>query len=91
MHAHVQYLEQKVTELLAGYREQQELIQQLSDKNERLMQQMTSKAETRNTLLGNLTTSTIVKQETKQKDWEAMLDDYIKGIEKSIVYLEKIQ
>ncbi len=91
-HAHVKHLEQKVTELLASYRAQQETIQQLRNENEQLMQQMAnSKVAATNNLLSNLTTSAIAKQGTRQKDWGAILDDYIRDIEKSIAYLETIQ
>jgi uncharacterized coiled-coil protein SlyX len=90
LHTRVQYLEQKITELLASYREQKESIQQLRDKNALLMQQLTNKAETAYHLVSGLVPNTIAKNKTQLMDWEATLDAYISDIDKSIAYLEKM-
>ena len=91
LHVRVQALKQKIAQLLVGYREQQELIQQLQKKNEQLIQQLPGKTETMHDFLGRLEIDTIAKKDGKLKNWEVRLDHYISDIDKSIAYLETIQ
>ncbi|MHA7877673.1 MAG: hypothetical protein ACX93T_01970 [Bacteroidota bacterium] len=81
LHVRVQDLEQKLAALLASYKEQQGIIQQLKKENAQLTQQA----------MNSLAINTIARNGTKHKNWEAMLDNYISDIDKSIAHLEKIQ
>ena len=87
LYGRVQYLQQKITQLLSDYRKQQALIQQLKMQNEQLMQQVASKVEMAHDFLGGLAMHKI----TEGSDWEARLTGYINDIDKSIAYLENMQ
>jgi len=91
LHVRVQALKQKIAQLLVGYREQQELIQQLTKKNEQLMQQLSNTTATKDDLLGSPEMDTMVKKGGALRDWETRLDHYISNIDESIAYLKRIQ
>lgn len=91
LQARIQYLEQKVRELLKHYKDQQKLIQQLQKENAQLRQQATDGSAS----TGNFSTSpeigTITKNEAQARDLGSSIDSYIRDIDKSIAYLEQLQ
>ncbi len=91
LQARIQYLEQKVRELLKHYKDQQKLIQQLQKENAQLIQQTTDGGES----TGNFSTSpeidTVTKNEEQARDLGSSIDSYIRDINKSIAYLEQLQ
>jgi DNA-binding protein H-NS len=91
LHVRVQYLEQKIMQLLEHYKNQQEVIQQLRQENEQLIQQITNREETTYDFSNRLEIGTITKKGGDMQDWEARLDSYISDIDRSIAYLERLQ
>ncbi len=90
-HVRVQYLEQKIMQLLEHYKNQQEVIQQLRRENEQLIQQVTNRAETTYDFSNSIESGTITKEGRNMQDWEARIDSYISDIDRSIAYLERLQ
>ncbi|HAN49730.1 MAG TPA: hypothetical protein DCQ08_01750 [Amoebophilaceae bacterium] len=91
LHVRVQDLEQKIMQLLEGYKHQQEIIQQLRKKNEQLTHQITNRTETAQDFSNSLASDAIAKKGGKLRDWEATIDSYIGDIDKSIEYLERLR
>ena len=91
LHARIRDLKQKIARLLVSYGEQQQLIQQLQEKNMQLMQQVPSNAETTHDFPSKIEIDTIAKKGESLKDWEDKIDRYISEIDKSIAYLENIE
>ena len=90
LHVRVQDLEQKIMQLLEGYKDQQEMIQQLRQKNEQLIQQIANRTETVQDFSNSPESDATTKNSGKLGDWEARIDSYISDIDKSIAYLEKL-
>ena len=90
LHVHVQYLEQKIRQLLAHCKDQQEVLQQLRKEKEQLIQQVANKKETAHKRSDNLALGAITKNEEKMRNWGASIDNYISDIDKSIAYLEQL-
>lgn len=92
LYVRVQYLEQKITQLLDSYKKQQELVQQLQKENKLLMQQIAKKTEPTPTheFLNDLEMTPNTAKESKLRDGEARLDSYISDIDRIITYLERI-
>jgi|694.fasta_scaffold100333_2 hypothetical protein len=92
LHVRVQYLEQKITQLLEHHKNQQEVIQQLRKENEQLVQQVTNRAEITYNFPNRLEIGTVTKKRGRDtQDWEARIDSYISDIDRSIAYLERLQ
>jgi hypothetical protein len=91
LHVRVQDLTQKVMRLLEGYKNQQEMIQQLQKKNEQLIHPITNRTEAVHEFSNGLKSDTIAKKGGRLRDWEATIDSYIGDIDKSIAYLEKLR
>lgn len=91
LHVRIQYLEQKIMQLLKHHKNQQEVIQQLQKENEQLVQQVTNRAEITYDFPNRLEIGTITKKEGRNtEDWEARIDSYISDIDRSIAYLERL-
>lgn len=90
LHARVQYLEQKIMQLLEHYKNQQEVIRQLRQEHEQLIQQVANGAETACDFLNRLEIGTVTNNGGNIRDWEARIDSYISDIDKSIAYLERL-
>jgi chromosome segregation ATPase len=90
LHVRVQYLEQKIMQLLERCKDQQEMIQQLRKEKEQLMQQGTNKTELVHNLSNSPALGTITKHEQKIRNWEARIDNYIVDIDKAIAYLKQL-
>jgi chromosome segregation ATPase len=91
LHVRVQYLEQKIRQLLERCKDQQEMLQQLQKENEQLIQQIANNREMVHGLLSNsLDLGAITKDEQRMRDWGARIDNYIGDIDKSIAYLEQL-
>lgn len=86
----MQYLEQKIRQLLAHCKDQQEMLQQLRKEKEQLIQQIANKKETAHKLSDNIALGAITKNEEKMRNWGASIDNYISDIDKSIGYLEQL-
>jgi DNA-binding protein H-NS len=93
LHVRVQYLEQKIMQLLEHHKNQQEVIQQLRKENEQLAQKVTNRAEITYDFPNMLEIYTITKKKKRgdTQAWEARIDSYISDIDKSIAYLERVQ
>lgn len=91
LHIRVQDLARKIMQLLKGHKDQQEMIQQLRKKNERLIQQITNRTEIAQDFSNNLESGTMAKKSGTLRDWEATIDSYIGDIDKSIEYLERLR
>ena len=90
LYIRVQYLEQKITQLLDSYKRQQEMLQQLQKENKDLIQQIAKKTAPTHKFLNNLAMKTNTTKGSKLRDGEASLDSYISDIDRIITYLEKI-
>ena len=91
LHARIRDLKQKIAQLLIGYGEQQQLIQQLQEKNTQLMQQVPSNTEKIHDSLSKIEIDAIAKKGGSLKDWKDTIDRYISEIDRSIAYLENIE
>lgn len=90
LYARIQYLEQKIMQLLERCKDQQEMMQQLRKEKEQLIRQVASKTETAYELSNSLKLDAVAKHEKKMRNWEARIDNYIGDIDKTIAYLEQL-
>jgi DNA-binding protein H-NS len=92
LHVRVQYLEQKIMQLLEHHKNQQEVIQQLRQENAQFVQQVTNGAEIIYDFPNRLEIGTITKKRGRYtQDWETRIGSYISDIDRSIAYLERLQ
>jgi len=91
LQARIQYLEQKVRELLEHYKDQQRLIQQLQKEKEKLRQQASNRGEPTDNFSNSPEIGTITKSEEQARELGSGIDSYIRDIDRSITYLEQIQ
>jgi len=91
LQARIQYLEQKVRELLEHYKDQQRLIQQLQKEKEKLRQQASNHGEPTGNFSNSPEIGTITKSEEQARALGSSIDSYIRDIDRSITYLEQIQ
>lgn len=91
LYARIQYLEEKITQLLKHHKDQREMIQQLRKAQEHVTQQRTNGEVIVRSSPESLAMSTIAKSKHSIKDWEAKLERYISEVDKIIAYLEHPQ
>ena len=79
LHERIQYLERRLRQLLAHYKEQQGALQQLRAEHEQLRQ------------MANSTANKTPRFLNESEGWEDKLDTCIQEIDRSITYLEQLQ
>jgi len=82
LHERIQYIEQQLRQLLAHYKEQQGVVQQLQAENAQLRQRASSTAT-------EAPSATIIHELQQVENWEDKLDTCIQELDKSIAYLEQ--
>jgi regulator of replication initiation timing len=90
-YARVQYLEQKIMQLLERYKDQQEIVQQLQEENLHLKQLVNNRLEIAHDFSNSLEIGTITKKGEELRDVGSSIDSYIRDIDKSIAYFERLE
>ena len=91
LQAHLQALEQKRRGLVAHYKAQQKVVQQLQEEQAQWKQKASNGGGNTGNFSNSLEIGTIISNEEQVRALGSSIDSYIRDIDKSIAYLERRQ
>ena len=90
LHKSLHVLEEKITQLLACYKDREALVNKLQDENTYLRAQIANDLAEVSGASNNLQSTTFAGTSNKTKEWEHTLAHCIDDVDQCIAYLEQL-
>lgn len=90
LYERIQYLEEKLIQLLANYEQQKAIVQKLQQENQDLKQMIATKDRGVAHSSEDNNMDTVIRKLSGQPGVDKMISNYIKDIDQCIAFLEKL-